>query len=167
MIKILHEKPGDVQSIHEMNARAFETEAEADLVDKMRGVVDPYVSLVAKEHQEIVGHILFTPVRIANSSIQTLGLGPMSVTPNRQGHGIGSCLIKEGLEICVGIGTGAIFVLGEPEYYQKFGFELASEKGFYYKSDKFAPYFFVLELQRGSLNGLSGEVKYHEFFDGV
>ena len=167
MIKILHEKPGDIKSVHEINLQAFETEAEADLVDKLRGVVEPYISLVAKEDDQVLGHILFTPVSIANTTIRAMGLGPMAVSPCRQGQGIGSSLIKQGLQACTDINVDAVFVLGEPEYYTRFGFEHASNKGLYYKSEKFGPYFFVLELSAGSIDGLSGEVEYHELFDDV
>jgi predicted N-acetyltransferase YhbS len=57
--------------------------------------------------------------------------------------------------------------LGEPEYYTKFGFEPASKKHIYYKSAQFAPYLLLIELTSGALDGISGEVFYHPFFDVV
>ena len=167
MIHITHEKPEDFRSIYDINLKSFESDAEAELVDKLRGVVDPFVSLLAKEDGIILGHILFTPVKVGDSNVRAMGLGPMAVIPHRQGQGIGSALINDGLMICRSMGVKAVFVLGEPEYYTRFGFELASNKGFYYKSEKFEPYFFVLELSPESLNGISGEALYHKFFDDV
>lgn len=163
MIHIIPEKPRDYQSIYDINSQAFETDAEARLVDKLRGVVDPFISLVAKEDGIVLGHILFTPVIVGNTKFQAMGLGPMAVSSKRQGQGIGSALITEGLLFCGGL--GAVFVLGEPEYYGKFGFEPASRKQIYYKNDEFSPYFFVIELMPGALDGMRGEVSYHPFFD--
>ena len=110
-----------------------------------------------------MGHILFTPVTVGNTKFQAMGLGPMAVSSKRQGQGIGSALITEGLLFCGGL--GAVFVLGEPEYYGKFGFEPASRKQIYYKNDEFSPYFLVIELMPGALDGMRGEVSYHPFFD--
>jgi len=167
MIQIIPEKPEDVQLIHGINSKAFETDAEARLVDKLRGVVKPFISLVAKEDGVVLGHILFTPVTVGDTKFQAMGLGPMAVIPGRQGQGIGSTLIIEGLITCRSMGAQAVFVLGEPEYYTKFGFEPASKKQIFYKSDQFAPYFFMIELIPSALNGISGEVLYHSLFDEV
>ncbi len=163
MIQIIPEKPPDYKPIYDINSKEFETDAEAKLVDKLRGVADPFISLVAKENGIVLGHILFTPVTVGNTEFQALGLGPMAVCSTRQGQGIGSALITEGLLACREIGV--VFVLGEPEFYTKFGFEPASKKHTYYKSDEFSSYFFVIELMPGALEGIRGEVFYHPLFD--
>lgn len=171
MINISQESPQDLESIYNLNLKAFESDAEAKLVDKLRETIKPFISLVAKEHGIVLGHILFTPVWVGDSNVSAMGLGPMATVPERQGEGIGSVLIKKGFQECKklssSIDLNAVFVLGEPDYYRKFGFELASEKGCYYKSNKFTPYFFVIELIPNCLKGTSGEVKYHKFFDDV
>ncbi len=89
MIHIVPEKPHDYKPIYDINSQAFETDAEARLVDKLRGVVDPFISLVAKEDGIVLGHILFTPVTVGNTKFQAMGLGPMAVSSKRQGQGIG------------------------------------------------------------------------------
>lgn len=167
MIKIRHETQEDIKSIHDINLSCFETDGEACLVDKLRLVAKPFLSLVAIEKDEVIGHILFTSVTVEGLHINAMGLGPMAVSPQMQGRGVGSSLVKDGLSICRQNNVDAVFVLGEPEYYTKFGFELASEKGLYYKSDKFAPYFMCIELNPGSLSGISGEVFYNNLFDDV
>jgi len=167
MIKFVHENPEDFQSIHDINLESFESDNEAILVDKLRSVVKPFISLVAKEKGSVLGHILFTPVTVGNSNITAMGLGPMAVRPERQGQGIGSALINQGLKVCRNRDVKTIFVLGEPDYYMRFGFEPASKKDLYYKSKKFTPYFFVIELLPECLSGISGEVRYHKLFDEV
>jgi len=167
MVKIAHESLADAEAIREINLEVFETDAEAKLVDNLRGSVSPFISMVALDQGMVIGHILFTPVDVAGSGISALGLGPMAVTAQRQGHGVGSSLIKEGLNLCRNNNTAAVFALGEPGYYSRFGFELAAGKELYYKSDKFAPYFMLIELVSGSLDKISGEVRYHRFFDDI
>lgn len=167
MISIRPENINDVDNIYSINKRAFGSELEAGLVDGLRREAETFISLVAEEDGEILGHILFTEVSISGSEINALGLGPMAVIPERQGEGIGKKLISEGLEICRQRGTEAVFVLGLSEYYVKTGFKQCSSKGIYYRSDEFAPYFLYIELKEGALEGVSGEVKYHPLFENV
>jgi len=167
MIRILQESTQDLEEIHSINSKAFDSDIEANLVDKLRGVTKPYISLVAKEHGIVLGHVLFTPVFVGDFNINAMGLGPMAVTPERQGEGIGSSLTNEGLKACRTIDVNVVFVLGEPDYYARFGFEIISEKGLYYKGEEFSPYFLAIELTPNCLKGISGEVHYHKFFDDV
>lgn len=167
-VRVRREGPLDIKDIYNINLRAFGREGEGRLVDRLRNEVSPFVSLVAGDGDgTLAGHILFTPVTVGNSSIRAAGLGPMSVLPERQGTGTGSALVREGLLTCAGEGIEAVFVLGHPGYYTKFGFSHASAKGIYWKSDEFAPYFFVIELVPGALDGVMGEARYHPAFDEV
>lgn len=167
-ISVRRESPGDIRDIYNINYRAFTREDEGRLVDRLRNEVCPFISLVAEDGEGVLaGHILFTPVTVGHSSIRAAGLGPMAVLPERQGTGAGSALIREGLQTCAGEGIDAVFVLGHPEYYTKFGFSHASAKGIYWKSDEFAPYFFVIELVPGALERVTGEARYHPAFDEV
>jgi putative acetyltransferase len=165
---VRRETPGDIRDICNINLQAFGREDEGRLVDRLRNEVSPFISLVAEDGDgALAGHILFTPVTVGHSPIRAAGLGPMSVLPDRQGTGTGSALVGEGLRTCAGEGIEAVFVLGHPEYYTKFGFSHASVKGIYWKSDEFAPYFFVIELVPGALEGVTGEARYHPAFDEV
>ncbi len=63
-LNITKEKPNEIQQIHKINLKAFETDAEADLVDRLRNSGIPIISLVAEIDEKLVGHILFTPMTI-------------------------------------------------------------------------------------------------------
>jgi len=167
-IRVRRETLGDIRDIYNINLQAFGREDEGRLADRLRNKVSPFISLVAEDGEGVLaGHILFTPVTVGNSPIRAAGLGPMAVLPERQGTGTGSALIREGLQTCAGEGMEAVFVLGHPEYYTKFGFSHGSVKGIYWKSDEFAPYFFVIELVPGALEGVTREARFHPAFDEV
>lgn len=169
MAVVREEMPSDHQDVHELNCLAFETDAEAKLVDALRQAARPFISLVAIEDDKVVGHIAFTPVSVGGgpASSKTMGLAPMAVTPALQKQGIGSALVRAGLEECATAGAELVFVLGHPSYYPKFGFLPAAAFGLHYKESKLDPYFFVTELANDALAGVSGEVAYHSLFDSV
>ena len=168
-MNIRTEKATDVDKIWNINAEAFETEAETNLVNALRDSGVSYISLVAEKDNELVGHILFTPVELVgdDTDLKLMGLAPMSVVPKVQNRGIGSVLVEAGIEQCVSKGFDAIVVLGHPEYYPKFGF-VPSVK-YDIKSEYEVPdeAFMVLELTKGSLQGKQGIIKYHEAFGSV
>lgn len=167
-VRVRREREGDIKDIYDINFLAFGREDEGRLVERLRNEVSPFISLVAEDEEGLpAGHILFTPVTVGRSPLRAAGLGPMAVLPERQGSGTGSALIREGLRACSGEGMEAVFVLGHPEYYSKFGFAHASARGIYWKSEEFAPYFFVIELASGALDGVTGEARYHPAFDEV
>ncbi|MBE9552252.1 MAG: N-acetyltransferase [Proteobacteria bacterium] len=128
---IRHETPADILTIHAVNQAAFETAAEAALVDALRENGKFALSLVAFIEGEIVGHILFTDIEMepGGAEARILGLAPMAVRPDRQGRGIGSALVRRGLEDCRELGYRGIVVLGHPAFYSKFGFTPASQHG--------------------------------------
>ena len=109
-MNIRKEKDSDIENIWKVNAEAFETEAEANLVNTLRDSEIPYISLVAEEGEEIVGHIFFTPVELIgdDSGLKLMGLAPMAVVNRLQKKGIGSQLVKAGLEHCLAQGYDAV-----------------------------------------------------------
>ena len=164
-LRIRAEIPDDVPFVHELNALAFPTEVEADLVDVLRDNAQPAVSLVAEQDNTIVGHIMFTPVELCgNSSLKIMGLAPMAVSPDQQKRGIGSQLVREGLNRCRDIGAGAVVVLGHPSYYPRFGFAPASAKNIACEYDAPDEAFMMLELTAGYLSGAEGTIRYHDAF---
>ncbi len=104
---------------------------EYELVEAIRLGCEGHVSLVACDHDDIVGHILFSPVVIhdARCELHGMGLAPMSVTPAMQRQGIGSLLVEFGLNRLRTDGNPFVVVIGHPEYYARFGFERATEYG--------------------------------------
>lgn len=165
---IREERVADVASVHAVNVAAFETDAEARLVDTLRKVADPVISLVAEVDGTVVGHILFTPVSAETAvDMRLMGLAPMAVLPAYQRRGIGSALVRAGLEACRERGVGAVVVLGHPTYYPRFGFVNSSRFGLESEYDVPRGAFMALELIPGALEAVSGTVRYHEAFGEV
>jgi putative acetyltransferase len=131
MATVRREQPGDEQAIYTVNFRAFGQDDEPKIVDALRTNCPEGVSLVAEQDQGIVGHILFTPALIEGDGAvsEGMGLGPMAVLPEHQGKGIGSALVRAGLEELRNAGTLFAVVVGHPWFYPKFGFERASRYG--------------------------------------
>jgi putative acetyltransferase len=165
LVVIRPERPEDRARVHEIVAAAFESEVEAELVEKMRGRVEPEISLVAESDSELVGHVYFSPVRVGDDERLAMGLGPVAVDPGCQQRGVGSALCRRGLELCLEIDEPVVFVLGHPGYYPRFGFEPAKPHGLYYRNEHYAPAFFVATLREGALAGFGGEVRYDEAYD--
>ena len=159
------EQPGDRAFVRAVNLSAFDTRAEADLVDALREQANPVVSLVAEEGSHVVGHIMFSPVALAgHPELRIMGLAPMAVVPAHQREGIGSALVRAGLERCGELGFGAVVVLGHPAYYPRFGFRPSTTYGVRSEYEAPADAFMLIELQPGYMHGASGTVRFHEAF---
>ena len=159
------EQPGDWVAVHRVNESAFETHLEVDLVDALRRQEPAVLSLVAVRDEAIVGHIMFSPVTLSgHPDLKLIGLAPMAVAPPHQRSGIGSALVRAGLERCKETGYGAVAVLGHPEYYPRFGFSPASRFGIGCEYDVPDDVFMMLELRPGFLEGASGVIRYHDAF---
>jgi putative acetyltransferase len=167
-VSIRPERAGDRTAVFAVVAGAFPTDAEARLVDRLRAAGAASVSLVADEGGAVVGHVLFSPVRVVadgGAAFDALGLAPMAVAPERQRRGIGGALVRAGLDGCRAAGHTIVFVLGHPDYYPRFGFEPAETHGFAYEGGpSFARAFFVRALAPDALVGRSGVVSYHAEF---
>lgn len=167
MITIRKEKISDIEGIYTVNSTAFETNAEAELVNRLRESGIPFISLVAGKKKRIVGHIFFSPVTLIgnDSTLKLAGLAPMAVTPELQKQGIGTMLVKKGLEHCRLNKYDAVFVLGDPGYYSRFGFQASSKYEIISGYDVPEEAFMVLELKERILEGKFGIIKYHDEFD--
>ena len=166
---IREEQSSDIAKIWEVNVEAFETKAEARLVNSLRDSGCTFISLVADTESKVVGHILFTPVALTGnkSKLKILGLAPMAVLSQYQNKGIGSELVKTGLERCKSLGYDAVVVLGHPNYYPRFGFVPSINYGIKSEYDVPDEVFMILELTPGSLKHQEGVIRYHEAFDSV
>ena len=158
------ERPADIPHVHALNVAAFDSPTEATLVDALRERAD-VISIVAEQDGHIIGHILFSPVRLTGADdLRAVGLAPMAVALERQRTGIGSALIREGLAHCQRQGVGAVFVVGHPEYYPRFGFRPASGFGITCEFEVPDEVFMAMELAPGALKGRAGRLFYHEAF---
>lgn len=168
MITVRAEAAADIPAVHRVNELAFGRPDEADLVDALRAAARPYISLVAVDEGQVVGHIFFSPVTLeaADSACAILGLAPMAVLPEYQRRGIGSQLVRAGLEECRRIGCDAVVVLGHPEYYPRFGFIPASRKGLRCEYPVPDEVFMVAELRPDTLS-VQGLVRYRPEFGRV
>ena len=168
MMDIRDETPEDYADVYRVNVIAFGQQGEAALVERLR-VACEYVSLVAVEDDGVVGHIFFSPVTVESegATFEAVGLGPMAVLPEYQGRGVGSQLVRRGLEECARRGHEIVFVVGHPEFYPSFGFTPAPSRGLTCEYPVPDEVFMVAELREGALAGRTGLVKYRPEFAGV
>ncbi len=167
-IQFRSETDDDKTAVYDINAAAFPTETEARLVDALRESASEYISQVAVEDQNVVGHIMFTPVTLEPfEDLRLMGLAPMAVAPSLQRGGIGSELVKTGLLRCTESAVGAVAVLGHSQYYPRFGFRPASQWGI--KSEYEVPeeVFMMMELSPGYLQGYQGTIRYDAAFADI
>lgn len=117
----------DHEAVGRLVEAAFGGTDEALLVDRLRRDGDAAIELVAEAGGQVVGHALFSPM---GAPFRALALAPLAVAPARQRRGIGDSLVREGLRLARSGGWDGVFVLGDPRYYGRFGFEAALAEGF-------------------------------------
>ncbi len=167
-ILIRPETSADRESIRHVNRLAFGQDEEARLVDALRDGGYVRVSLIAEQAGQIVGHILFSdlPIITGAGAVPALALAPMAVLPEFQRHGIGSALMRSGLDACRQQGHRIVVVLGHTHFYPRFGFSpklAANLESPFSGSDSFM----AVELVPGALDSVAGRVQYAPPFDGV
>lgn len=124
---IRNEVESDVQIISAIIKPAFQNHPHSNhteqfIVNALRAAGALTISLVAEVGGKLVGHIAFSTVTISNGSHNWYGLGPVSVLPECQKQGIGTSLIQEGLSLLKALGANGCVLVGNPEYYERFGF---------------------------------------------
>ncbi len=161
-VLIRGERSEDYPAIRRIHTLAFGCTYEGMLVDALREAAESYISLVAIMDGEVVGHIFLSPVSIESVDGESVafGLGPRAVLPEYQRQGIGSQLVRQGLEMCLRIGQSVVLVLGHPKYYPRFGFVPAHTRGLHCEYAVPDEDFMVIELTPGALRGRTGLVKY-------
>lgn len=166
MVRIRPEEPDDRDDAVEVERLAFGSDEEAGIVETVRDEEGSF-ALVAEEDGAVVGHVQFSRGWVGETPV--LALGPVGVLPERQGRGIGSRLIRAGLEEAHSRGEAAVILLGDPAFYPRFGFEPGSALGL---SNPFAGVrpdgfeiaeedFMVAVVGEGRL---AGEVRWHPAF---
>ena len=165
------ERLADHAAIRQVNDAAFGRPAEGTLVDALRLSPSfiPELSLVAEQGAQIVGHILFTRLTVTDAGVArpALALAPMAVLPTFQNRGIGSALVRQGLEDARKLGHRVVIVLGHPKYYPRFGFQVARSFGIRSPFRSPDEAFLALALQAGALDGFRGLVEYPPEFSLV
>lgn len=124
---IRSEKPDDVAVIRTIEQRAFEKhpfsqQTEHLIVEALRDADALELSLVAEKDGEVVGHVAFSGATVGDVRDGWFLLGPVGVLPEFQSQGIGSAMIQRGLEILRSRGALGCVLVGDPGYYQRFGF---------------------------------------------
>jgi putative acetyltransferase len=124
---IRNETEADVDVISEILLAAFEHEphsqqTEQFIVKALRAAQALTISLVAELDGKVVGHIAFSPVTISDGTQNWYGIGPLAVLPGYQKQGIGKALMNEGLFLLKTLGGQGCVLVGDPEYYKRFGF---------------------------------------------
>lgn len=172
-IVVRQEKATDFTEVYEVNKLAFGQENESKLVELLRKNKDvfvPELSIVAIANHKVVGHILFSKVKIKdknNHQHKSLALAPMAVIPEFQKMGIGRQLINKGLTTAKSLGFKSVIVLGHEHYYPKFGFEPAFKWHINPPFDVPPEAFMAIALESNGLSNVSGTVIYPTEFEAV
>ena len=165
-VEIRPERSDDIDAIGELITSAFlgmpyADGDEAELVEALRAQNALSVSLVAELDGTIVGQVAFSPARASRSVPGWYALGPVAVLPTRQGAGIGSMLVRTGLEAVSELGAMGCILTGNSAFYSRFGFEPAPESAPSGEPSEF----FMVKLLRGQLP--VGSIHFHEAFGGA
>lgn len=167
-IQIRNEKQDDYQQIEELVRNAFKLAKYSDgdehnLIGRIRQSSDylPNLSLVAVSGDIVLGHIMFSRIFIGNSV--AIALAPLSVRPDWQRKGIGKLLVMKGQELASQMGYSCSLVLGNPDYYSKFGYEKASDYGIIAPFEVPDEYYMVCAFDKNCAIP-KGHVKYSEAF---
>ena len=165
-IIIRDEQNEDIEAIENLTKAAFQnaehtSHTEHFIVNSLRNHGQLTISLVAVEDGSIIGHVAISPVQISSGEIGWYGLGPISVHPDKQGLGIGSLLMNKSLEKLKNLGAKGCVLLGDPNYYSRFGFKTYPEL--------ILPGVPIEYFQALSFLGNipKGEVSYHEAFNAT
>lgn len=165
-IIIRDEQVEDIEAIEKLTKAAFQnaehtSHTEHFIVNSLRNHGQLTISLVAVEDSSIIGHVAISPVQISSGEMGWYGLGPISVDPNKQGLGIGSLLMNKSLEKLKNLGAKGCVLLGDPNYYSRFGFKnypeliLPNVPSEYFQALSFLGHF------------AKGYVSYHEGFNAT
>ena len=158
------ERPGDIDAIRRITRTAFAGKAysdgdEVELIDRLRAQNGLTLSLVVEDDGRVIGHIAASPATVTGSDEPWYGIGPVTVAPPRQGEGIGSQLMREGLHRLKITGAGGCILVGDPGFYGRFGFRVDPAISWHAAPDGY------LQSLLFSGPAPAGEVGFHPAFD--
>ncbi len=166
---IRDERPSDISGVRIAHQKAFRRDAEATLVDRLREEARIVSSVVAEIGNEIVGNAIFSRISVSTSDgrIDALALAPVAVLPQYQRQGVGSRIIQHGVRASARHGYAAIFVLGDPSYYSRFGFSSDIARRVSSPYSKAGAAWMALEIKPASLSDGHAHATYPEAFSIV
>ncbi|MBC8867786.1 MAG: N-acetyltransferase [Planctomycetes bacterium] len=169
MVSVRKTTEADEAAIWRVQEAAFGGQAGRTIADLTIALLHdptatPFLSLLAYSGSAPIGHVLFTSVSISGSDSSPTAhiLAPLAVVPEHQRQGTGTQLVQAGLSALEESGSELVFVLGHPEYYPRFGFLPAGQRGFsapYPIEKKNASAWMVLELRPGVIESNRGAVQ--------
>jgi len=162
--EVREETDADIHAIEALTISAFmnaphTSGTEHFIVNALRKAGMLAVSLVGDDHGVVIGHVAVSPVSVSDGASDWYGIGPLSVAPERQRHGVGSQLMRDTLRLLRENGAAGCVLLGDPEYYGRFGFQ-ANPK--LVLPNVPAQYFQAISFHTSSPEGM---VSYHASFD--
>jgi putative acetyltransferase len=162
--RIRAEIPSDRDAVFDVHRTAFGGPAEATLVARLHADGDALCDLVALECDRIIGHILFSALRIETEEeiIAAAALAPLAVLPERQRCGIGTALVRAGLAACRALRIPAVVVLRDPRFYDRSGF--AAEVAARLRAPWSGPHLMAIEVIPGALGDRAGALHYAAAF---
>jgi putative acetyltransferase len=149
-MEVRQELPGDFDAVRRVHTEAFARDGlsgtrppEVALTDELRESTAfiPRLSLVADNGHLVVGHVIATRATVGPLASPVLGLGPLAVLPSHQRQGVGVALMEVIMGIIEDMGEPLVVLLGDPVYYHRYGFELASSFGIYPADSGWVPHF--------------------------
>lgn len=163
-LKIREETEADIHAIEALTIAAFmnaphTSHTEHSIVIALRKAAMLSVSLVADDRGAVIGHVAASPVSVSDGAQDWYGIGPLSVAPELQRRGVGSQLMRHVLRVLQEKGAAGCVLLGDPEYYGRFGFQANPDLVL---PNVPAQYFQAISFRSSSPHGL---VSYHVSFD--
>jgi putative acetyltransferase len=164
-VNIRPERAEDAGAIRSILVAAFPGDDEADLVERLRADDDLALALVAETENAVRGCAAFPRLTVGtlDRPERAVGVAPLAVVPRLQFRGIGGALVREGLRLLTLRGEQLAFVLGDPAYYSRFGFDVAAAEPF--ESVYAGANFMALRLSDNAPRG--GKVRYPAAFDQI
>lgn len=167
-MKIRQETEQDFDEIYTLIQTAFKTAkvsdgSEQDFAVGLRNGENyiPELALVAEKDNRLIGHIMLTKIYVKQDdrSFEGLLLAPISILLEYRNQGLGSMLIEKSLALAKDMGYTAVFLVGDPAYYHRFGFGRSADYGIKYADNIPDRYVMVRELVPHALNGVTGTFK--------
>lgn len=157
---------GDAAAVDALLRASFPRPEEAELVAHLARAGDIVLVLVAADETrgDVVGAVVFSrmAVDLGGKPVPAVALAPLAVAREARGQGVADLLVRAGLDWLREAGVAMAFVLGEPDYYGRFGFKAALAEGF--SSPYAGPYLQAVVLAGGCLEGRPGDARHAEAF---